>query len=245
MSRHVPRIFIETPLATGQRLSLPEDRAHHLLHVLRLKEGAAVVLFDGRGGEFAATFAATGKRRAEIEVGAHRAVTRESPLRLTLAQAISRGERMDYTIQKAVELGVSGIQPVITDYSQSRPDAVRGERKLAHWREIARSAAEQCGRERVPAVAAPLALDAWLAVVPKPALKLLLDPDSPAGLGAQARSDEIVLLSGPEGGLSAAESTQAKTAGFVALRLGPRILRTETAAVAALAVLQAQWGDLR
>lgn len=244
MSRHVPRIYCETPLSRGERLSLPEDRAHHLMHVLRMKAGAAVILFDGRGGEYEATLATVAKHRVEVAVGAHRAVARESPLRLTLAQAISRGERMDYTIQKAVELGVTLIQPLETGYSQGRLDSARGEKKLTHWREIARSAAEQSGRERVPEVAAPLALETWLDALPAPAIRLLLDPDSPESLGAATAAAEVCLLSGPEGGFNAAEVARAKAAGFTALRLGPRILRTETAAVAALAVIQAQWGDL-
>ncbi len=244
MARHIPRVYCDSPLADGSRVRLGEESAHHLLHVLRLKPGAALVLFDGHGGEHAGRLVAAGRQWIEVEAGAHQAVCRESPLRITLGQAVSRGERMDYTLQKAVELGVQAIQPLDTLHSQARPDAPRLDRKLRHWREVVRAAAEQSGRERVPAVHPPLALADWLASLASPWQKLLLDPGAGQGLTALAQSADICLLSGPEGGLSEAEMALARQSGFIGVRLGPRILRTETAAVACLAALQVLWGDL-
>ncbi|HXG28013.1 MAG TPA: 16S rRNA (uracil(1498)-N(3))-methyltransferase [Nevskiales bacterium] len=244
MPKHIPRIYCESPLAEGGRRRLGEDVAHHLLHVLRLKPGAELRLFDGRGGEYAGRLAAAGKRWIEVEAVTHQAVRRESPLRIILGQAVSRGERMDYTLQKAVELGVESIQPLDTEHSQARLEPARLDRKLRHWREVARAAAEQSGRERLPEVHPPLTLAAWVSALPPAPLKLLLDPGAGQGLVALAPCTDICLLSGPEGGLSAAELAQAQQAGFTAIRLGPRILRTETAAVACLAALQALWGDL-
>jgi 16S rRNA (uracil1498-N3)-methyltransferase len=244
MPRHIPRVYCDSPLAEGSRLRLGEAIAHHLLHVLRLKPGAELVLFDGRGGEYHGRLVATGKQWLEVEAGAHQAVRRESSLRITLGQAVSRGERMDYTLQKAVELGVQAIQPLDTEHSQARPGAARLDKKLRHWREVARAAAEQSGRERVPEVYPPLPLAAWLATLPAPALKLLLDPGASQGLAALAPAADLCLLSGPEGGLSEAERALARQRGFTGIRLGPRILRTETAAVACLAALQTLWGDL-
>jgi 16S rRNA (uracil1498-N3)-methyltransferase len=244
MAKHIPRIYCDTPLTQGLRTRLGAEVAHHLLHVLRLGPGAELILFDGRGGEYAGRLVAAGKQWLEVEAGAHQAVRRESPLRITLGQAISRGERMDYTLQKAVELGVQSIQPLDTEHSQARLEPARLDRKLRHWREVARAATEQSGRERVPEVHPPLALAAWLAALPPAPLKLLLDPDAGQGLAALAPSADICLLSGPEGGLSTDEMARARQAGFTAIRLGPRILRTETAAVACLAALQALWGDL-
>lgn len=258
MSKHVPRIFCTDPLTTGGRQRLSGDIAHHLLHVLRLKPGAALRLFDGSGGEYTAELVAAHKDHAEAAIGAHQILQRESPLRLTLGQAISRGERMDYTIQKAVELGVSVIQPLQTERSLAGLESQRRQKKLHHWQEIARGAAEQSGRDRVPPVAVPVPLERWLdslafrrgtvadaTVFPREArINLLLDPQANRGLRDLDRSADLCLLSGPEGGLSTAELERAKQAGFVGIRLGPRVLRTETAAIACLAALQTLWGDL-
>jgi 16S rRNA (uracil1498-N3)-methyltransferase len=241
---HIPRISCDTPLAAGGRQRLAEDVAHHLLHVLRLKPGAELVLFDGRGGEYAGRLVAAGKGWVEVEAGAHRVVRRESPLHILLGQAVSRGERMDYTLQKAVELGVGEIQPLATERSLARTDPTRQDRKLRHWQEVVRSAAEQSGRECVPAVHPMQPLAHWLASLPASRLKLLLEPQAEAGLVSRSPVPELCLLSGPEGGLSDQEIKAAAAAGFVGIRLGPRILRTETAAVACLAALQTLWGDL-
>jgi 16S rRNA (uracil1498-N3)-methyltransferase len=244
MTRHVPRVFWPQPLASGQRLRLDADRVHHLVNVLRLREGDPLVLFDGRGGEFEANVTMLARRDVEVELGGHRDAPRESGLVVELAQGISRGERMDYSIQKAVELGVCAIQPLHTERSLARLEAGRHARKQAHWREVARSASEQSGRERVPLVADSLALAQWLQATALPATRLLLDPDGGCGLREIRPQGGICLLAGPEGGLSDTEIGQARAAGFIGVRLGPRVLRTETAGVAALAALQVLWGDL-
>lgn len=244
MSKHVPRLYCDSPLTQGLRQRLDKETAHHLLNVLRLKPGAAVMLFDGRGGEFQGNLAASGKDWVEIEIGIHHAIQRESALRITLGQAISRGERMDYTIQKAVELGVQNIQPLDTERSLVRLDTERLNKKLRHWQEIACSAAEQSGRESVPRVHAVLPLSAWFAALGGNRSKLVLDPQATQGLTALSAASEVCLLAGPEGGLSDPEVLAAVNAGFTGIRLGPRILRTETAAVACLAALQTLWGDL-
>ncbi|MGH8561523.1 MAG: 16S rRNA (uracil(1498)-N(3))-methyltransferase, partial [Nevskiales bacterium] len=167
-----------------------------------------------------------------------------SALRITLGQAVSRGERMDYTLQKAVELGVQHIQPLDSERSLARLDPARQEKKLRHWQEIVRAAAEQSGRERVPEVQPLRSLAKWVQNLPVDSRKLLLDPQTETRLAALSPTADICLLSGPEGGLSEAEVRFALSAGFVGIRLGPRILRTETAAVACLAALQTLWGDL-
>jgi len=165
-------------------------------------------------------------------------------LQLTLGQAISRAERMDYSIQKAIELGVNAIQPLETERSLTGMAAQREQKKLRHWQQVACGAAEQCGRDRVPPVSTPMALEQWLAAISASSMKLLLDPQATQGLRDLERSTEICLLSGPEGGLSPREIEQARSAGFIGVRLGSRVLRTETAAVAGIAALQTLWGDL-
>lgn len=244
MGKHIPRLHCESLLATGRRVRLDGNPAHHLITVLRLKAGAPVILFDGTGGEYEASLVASGKQWVELETGAHHAVDRESALRITLAQAVSRGERMDYTLQKAVELGVCSIQPLDTERSQPRLDAGRQARKQRHWQDVVRSAAEQCGRDRLPVVQPLLSLADWLAQWPRDQPGLLLDPTAQAGLKDIQPAGQLTLLSGPEGGLSEGEGQMATHAGFVSVRLGTRILRTETAAIACIAAIQALWGDL-
>jgi 16S rRNA (uracil1498-N3)-methyltransferase len=223
---------------------LGEEPAHHLLHVLRLKPGAALILFDGHGGEYQGSLVTAGKDQVEVDVGAHQAVRRESALRITLGQAVSRGERMDYTLQKAVELGVQHIQPLDSERSMARLDPARQDRKLRHWQEIVRSAAEQSGRDCLPEVRPVQPLAQWVQSLPADSRMLLLDPRASTHLAALSPTADIYLLSGPEGGLSEAEVELSVKAGFVGIRLGPRILRTETAAIACLAALQVLWGDL-
>jgi 16S rRNA (uracil1498-N3)-methyltransferase len=244
MSKHVPRIHCAQSLSAQSTQRMEGDTAHHLLNVLRLKPGASLILFDGTGGEYQGTLRAAGKSWVEVEAGSHRDLHSESTLQILLAQAISRGERMDYTVQKAVELGVQQIQPLETERSQARMDATRQAKKLRHWQDIARSAAEQSGRECVPAVLPVCSLGDWLRQLPPCGLKLLLEPQAPRHLKSLPASEQICLLSGPEGGLSDTETAAAIDSGFTAIQLGPRILRTETAAVACLAALQFQWGDL-
>ncbi|MEK6806460.1 MAG: 16S rRNA (uracil(1498)-N(3))-methyltransferase [Pseudomonadota bacterium] len=240
-----PRIYLDQPLATDERIALPEAAFRHLVQVLRLAAGESLVLFNGRGGEYEATLETVGKRDAQVRVGAHRTVDRESALRITLAQGISKGERMDWCVQKATETGVARIVPLVTEHCVVKLDAERWTRKHEHWQGVATSAAEQSGRTRVPAIEPVAAFSAYLKHVPAGALKVILDPDVESTLADIKPARDIVLLIGPEGGFSPAELQQAQQAGFTPLRLGPRILRTETAATVAMTVLQTLWGDLK
>jgi len=213
--------------------------------VLRLQVGDAVTLFDGRGAECPAVIMAMTKGTVRLQVAGWQAVDRESPVPIAIAQGISSGERMDYTVQKAVELGAVRIQPISTERSVVHLDAQRAAKRVAHWQAIAVAACAQCGRNRVPVVAPVMSLSAWLATVTASAeLKLILSPDGARTLHEVERpAHGVWLLCGPEGGLAPVERGDAERAGFEALRLGPRVLRTETAAMAALAAMQALWGD--
>lgn len=233
-----PRFFVAAELRTGARLDLPEQAAHHAARVLRLRDGDAATLFDGRGGEYEARLYLPGRDHVLAEVGAKREIERESPLQVTLAQGISSGEKMDFTIQKAIELGVAAIQPLVTDKSVVRLSGERAARRLSHWRRIAIAACEQCGRNRVPPVLEPLAV----ALYRPEGLKFLLSPTGEKRLGELAGSP-VALAAGPEAGFSPQEEASLLRSGFTAVRLGPRVLRTETAALAALAALNALRGD--
>ena len=224
--------------------AVPPEQAHHLAHVLRLAAGDAVIAFDGRGHEYAATIERISKSGVTLTLGDPQAVDRESPLEVVLAQGISSGERMDYTVQKAVELGVHAIQPLTAERSVVRLDRDRALRRVAHWQAVAVAACEQCGRNRVPHVLPVAALETWLGAVPAIAARFTLTPTADVRLaGLERPRGSIVLLAGPEGGLSPREHDSAIASGFTAVRLGPRVLRTETAAVAALAAMQTLWGD--
>lgn len=240
----IPRIFQPQSLASGQSLELDAQATAHLTRVLRLKAGDELVLFNGEGGEFAARIEALEKRAAVVRVGEFRGRELESPLELVLVQGVSRGERMDYTVQKAVELGVARIVPVITSRTVVNLKDERRERRQEHWQMVAAGACEQSGRNRVPVVAPVVAFERWLAATPPAGLKLVLHHRAEQGLGGMTRpAGPVTLLIGPEGGLSPQEIDAARAAGFLPLCLGPRVMRTETAAVAALAVLQWRWGD--
>lgn len=230
---------MDAALLPRSSIDLPEAAAHHAVRVLRLRAGDRVVLFDGRGGEYEARLAMPGRGRVTAQTGEQRTPERESPLAVTLVQAVSSGEKMDFTVQKAVELGVAAIHPVLSARSVVRLDGERGAKKLAHWRRIATAACEQCGRNRIPAIAEPVALERYR--VPAGS-KILLSPSGPAKLADLAKGP-VVLAVGPEAGFSAEEEQVLLRAGFAPARLGPRILRTETAALAALAALNALAGD--
>ena len=204
-----------------------------------------MVLFDGRGGEYEAQIERIEKSRVVVELGAWRDVERESKLVLRLVQAVQAGEKMDFTIQKAVELGVAEIAPVDSRRSVIRLAGERAAKRVAHWQGVAASASEQCGRNQVPLVAPLEKLEHWLARPARPGLRLMLAPDAEHSLADLPPAREVQLLIGAEGGLDPQEVIAAKQAGFQAVRLGPRILRTETAGLAALAALQALWGDFR
>jgi 16S rRNA (uracil1498-N3)-methyltransferase len=240
----IPRIHQPGSLAPGAFVELGESAANHVARVLRLPVGAELTLFDGSGGEYVARIHAVGKRSVTAEVGEFRAREAESPLAITLAQGIAKGERMDYAIQKATELGVVRVIPVITERCNVRLSDERWEKKLQHWQAVAISACEQCGRNRIPIIEQPLALAAWL-TQDRNELRLTLDPQAATGITTIAEQPrQVSLLVGPEGGLSDSELSSAQRAGYRGVLLGPRVLRTETAGVAALAVLQARWGDL-
>jgi 16S rRNA (uracil1498-N3)-methyltransferase len=239
------RVYVEAALASGEECLVAGSAANHMVRVLRLGVDAAVTLFDGTGGEYAARIRSVRKDAVLVEVGAHAATERESPLDVTLAQGISRGERMDWVIQKATELGVRRIIPLTTSRSVVRLDGRQAEKKSLHWRGISIAACEQCGRNRLPELTPPLELHEFLASrAPEDALRLLLSPAGELRIGAIKSPEKIILLIGPEGGLAPEEGSAALAQGYVGVRLGPRILRTETAAIAALAALQQAFGDL-
>jgi 16S rRNA (uracil1498-N3)-methyltransferase len=240
----VTRIHVEAGLAPGRVVDLPEDPATHVARVLRGRAGDPVVLFDGRGGEFEGVLAVVSRGRVAVAVGAHRAVERESPVAVTLGIGISRGERMDYGLQKATELGVAHLVPLLAERCVVQLDAERSAARLAHWRRVVVSACEQCGRNRVPGLAPARPLPDWVGEEASER-RLVLSPEADATLATLPRpTGTVALLVGPEGGLAPAELGVAVRAGFTPVRLGPRILRTETAVVAALAAIQACWGDL-
>ena len=238
------RVFVDMPLKAGAIISLPDDAAAHLVRVLRLQEGDACVLFNGDGGDYAASLLVANKRSVEVQVGARREVDNESPLRIALVQGIARGEKMDWILQKATELGVASVLPVQSDRSEVKLDGERATKRLAHWRSVVVSACEQSGRARVPPVAAPAPLAQAVAALSTPA-RFLLDPLAAQAVTAAAvPAGECVLAVGPEGGWSPRDRQALQAAGFEGLRLGPRVLRTETAGIAAIAALQARFGDL-
>jgi 16S rRNA (uracil1498-N3)-methyltransferase len=234
------RFFIDAPLSLG-RHELPEAQAHYIGRVLRLAPGAAVQLFDGSGQEYLGELAEVGKKSVSVELREVFDGLAESPLRIHLGQGLSRGERMDWAIQKATELGVAEITPLVSERCEVRLKDERADKRLAHWRQITISACEQCGRSVLPVIHAPLNLDDWQRQV-QAELKLVLHPVAEP-LARHARPSSLAFLIGPEGGLSEAEVEQAKSHGFHAARLGPRVLRTETAPVVALSVAQQLWGD--
>jgi len=237
----VPRFYLDAPLRAGDVCALPEDSAHHAVHVLRLREGDEVTLFNGRGGEFAARIASMQRLKISIDLLQHRAVERESPLRVTLIQGMSSGERMDSTLRKAVELGVTEVQPVLATRSVARPKGERAEGRRSHWQKVVIAACEQCGRNRIPEV---LPLIAVADYRPGQGAKILLSPSSRAPLSKLSFDEsQFMLAAGPEAGFTEEEEARLVEAGFVPASLGPRVLRTETAAVAALAAMNALRGD--
>lgn len=233
------RFFIDAPLSLGQH-DLPEAQAHYIGRVLRLSPGAAVQLFDGGGQEYRGKLVEVGKKQVRVELHEQFTGLPESGLRIHLGQGLSRGERMDWAIQKAVELGVTEITPVVSERCEVRLKDERADKRLSHWRQIAISACEQCGRSVVPVIHPPTPLAQWVAVEAE--LKLVLHPVANP-LASHAAPATLAFLIGPEGGLTDAEVEQARTAGFQPARLGPRVLRTETAPVVALSVAQQLWGD--
>jgi 16S rRNA (uracil1498-N3)-methyltransferase len=239
------RVYVAGPLVSGRRVKLEGNAASHITRVLRLRVGAALVLFDGSGGEYEGSIDQAHGGEVIVAVGARADAERESPLPVTLAQGVSRGERMDLVVQKATELGVSRLVPVLTERSVVRLDEERSDRKSSHWRAIAIAACEQCGRNRLPQVTLPARLREFLRGSAADGTKLLLSPQATRRIEDVPRPQSgATVLIGPEGGLTDEEQQSAGATGFVAVRLGPRVLRTETAAIAALTLLQREFGDI-
>ncbi len=237
-----PRFHCEAVLSPGAGVELPERAARHVA-ALRLRAGDEVVLFNGDGAESAATLVAIGKRGAVAAVRERRPVDRESPFEIHLAQGICAGDRMDLVLQKATELGIASIQPVVTARSIIRLDRERRERRETHWQNVVIAACEQCGRNLVPPVAPSTGLPEFVALPARGGTRILLAPDGEATLRSLAPRPPVTVLIGPEGGLAPEEREIATARGFSAVRFGPRILRTETAPLAALAALQSLYGD--
>ena len=238
----VPRFYLDAPLRAGSVCTLSEDTAHHAIHVLRLREGDEVALFNGRGGEFAARIASIQRLRIMVDLLQHRPLERESPLRVTLVQGVSAGERMDSTVRKAVELGVAEVQPVLAARSVARPKGERADSRRAHWQKVVIAACEQCGRNRIPEVHPLVEVKDYRPGAP--ATKILLSPLARQPLSKQSlEGNAFILAAGPEAGFTAEEEAALVDAGFVPASLGPRVLRTETAALAALAALNALRAD--
>ena len=237
------RLYVEHRLGPGAELGLGVEAARYLGRVLRLQAGDVLSVFNGNDGEWRASILAIGKDRVALQVGEALVTNTESALRIHLVQGISRGERMDFVVQKATELGVERITPVLTDHGTVRLDAARAAKRRDHWQRVARSACEQSGRTRPPRLDLPVPLNTWFGAAGGPGL--IFVPGATATLsGCAAPDGGLCLLIGPEGGFSEREYKDASLAGFSPVALGPRTLRTETAAVAALAIVQSLWGDL-
>lgn len=237
------RVHVDTPLAVGHELVLPEDAARHLGTVLRLGPGDAFVLFNGDGHDYPARWIEGGRKAARVAVLAQEIVERESPLEITLAQAICRGEKMDLVLQKAVELGVHAVQVLHSTRSEVKLDGERLQRRMEHWRQVIVSACEQCGRAVVPVLHPPQPLAIWMRAAGE-GLRLHLDPVAQSSLATLPMVDAVTLVVGPEGGFAHEEVERLEASGSTGLRLGPRVLRTETAGLAAIAALQARFGDM-
>ena len=236
------RLYLPQPLVSGTTLDLPEEAVRHLVQVLRMGSGERLTVFNGEGGEYAAELVEVGRRSARLRVDGHDPVSREAPLTVTIAQCVSKGDRMDYALQKATELGAAGFAPVLSTRGVVKLDGERWEKKVEHWKGVVTGAAEQSGRTVVPSVAAPERFEAYVGV-PRPGLKLILAPGGDTRLSALPLDQPVTALIGPEGGFDEAELALADRQGWRRLVLGPRILRTETAPVALLAALLARAGD--
>lgn len=236
------RVYLALPLATGSTITLPDEAVRHLVQVLRMQAGEALTVFNGEGGEFAATLASASRKGATLTIGAHDPISREARLPVTIAQCVSKGDRMDYALQKCTELGAAGFVPVLSARGVVKLDGERWEKKVEHWRGVVVGAAEQSGRTALPAVALPLGFEA-LVTAPREGLKLIAAPGGTATLNRLALNETITLLVGPEGGFAPLELELADRHGWQRLGLGARILRTETAPVAVLAGLMALQGE--
>jgi 16S rRNA (uracil1498-N3)-methyltransferase len=240
-----PRFYCPGNLSPGAIVDLPDQAAHHVMRVLRMAPDEHVRLFDGRGGEWMGAIRNISRSGVSVRVTAHAAREVEAELKVVLAQGISSRERMDFTVQKAVELGVAEIFPLATRRSVVKLREDRASRRVDHWQHLAIAACEQCGRNRVPALHPVMDFADWLGTLPRdgPEARVMLSPGARLGLRQLSAPSVVLLLVGPEGGLDAEEQEIAATCGFQGVRLGPRILRTETAALAAVSAMHALWGD--
>jgi len=243
----MPRFYCSPPLPTSSSFQLPQDAAHHASRVLRLKKNSKVAIFDGLGNERHGVISEINGKRVIISDIIEIDVNRESPLHIVLAQSLSSSEKMDWVIQKTTELGVTEIQPLSTERSIAKLTLERTAKRIEHWQQVAISACEQCGRNVLPQIHAPLDIMQWMQQMREsPITKLILLPEGTASLPSQIRpQNKVALLIGAEGGFSQAESIASLKCGFTAIRMGARVLRTETAAVAGLAALQTLWGDFQ
>lgn len=237
------RIYTNQRLAANSQVLLDPGASAHLARVLRLQEGDALTLFDGSGGEYPAVICALTRKQVSVTTGEHLAAERESGLHIHLGIAMSRGDRMDWVMQKATELGVAAVTPLFTERTEVKLSAERAAKKLRHWQQVMISACEQCGRNRLPQIRDMQRLAAWLADT-NAQRKFVLHHRAKDRELRTGKPSSVALLVGPEGGLTEAEIESAGHAGYSALRLGPRVLRTETAPLAGIAILQARWGDM-
>ena len=244
ISAHIPRIYQPVPLSIGTGVSLTAATSHHLAHVLRCSVGDSLILFNGERGEYEAKITSIKKQAVAVQIKSFRTVNKESPVKIHLGQSLSRGEKMDFAIQKAVELGITEITPLLTDFCAIKCSKEQGEKKLAHWQKIIVSACEQCGRDQLPILHPIMPLDEWIQHQ-SAELKFVLHPTAEHHLKVSTPPpSSIALLIGAEGGLSDNEVELAKKYHFLSIQLGPRILRTETATLSALTLLQFLYGDL-
>jgi 16S rRNA (uracil1498-N3)-methyltransferase len=242
----MPRFYCPQPLVPGSVVDLPDAVAHHL-HVVRQQSGDELVLFNGEGGQARARLADIGKRRASAEILSVEAVDVELPFRVTLAQGLPEGSKMDWIVEKAVELGATAIAPLAAQRSVVRLSGDRADKRLAHWQAVVVSASEQCGRNRLADVAPVQDVNRWLGQPPGGGVRILLSPRADASLAQWVRAtppQDVTLLVGPEGGFTDQEEDAARATGALPLSMGPRVLRTETAGLAALAILAAGWGGM-
>jgi 16S rRNA (uracil1498-N3)-methyltransferase len=240
----VSRLFTESRLEPGEQVLLDANAGHYVFRVLKLRAGNPLVLFNGDGSDYAAELLSNRRDRVELQVTARLPAVAESPLTVTLVQAVGKGDRMDLALQKSTELGVAAVQPLFTERTEVRIDGARLEKRMEHWRRVMIAACEQCGRARLPELLAPLSLPEWLALPGRPTT-LALAPGAELSLAtALDQRAPLALVVGPEGGLSELETKQLQLAGARLVGFGPRVLRTETAGPAAVAVLQALWGDM-
>jgi 16S rRNA (uracil1498-N3)-methyltransferase len=238
----ISRLFVQAELATGKKITLDDDSGHYLRAVLRLSKNAPLIVFNGQGGEYQSLVYELDRKNVKIEVGARSNRNVETPLNIHLGLGIARADRMDLMVQKAVELGVTAITPLVMERTASW---FKPEKKQSHWQKIIRHAAEQCGRTYLPKLVNSTPLLEWLNTKPA-GLKIFLDPRATSSLNQlHPENNRITLLTGPEGGFAAKERELAEQAGFIPVQLGARILRTETAALAALAAVQTLWGDFQ